>query len=131
MKRETEGPVFKRCSGCGKEWRTREELVRDPEIRLAGYQANFTNLEEGFFMFNHVRTGCHTTLGLSVRTFSDMHDGPVFETRTGRSPDCPEHCLHEDDLDPCPRSCECRYVRDVMQKIRLQPGAGGRDGAGP
>jgi hypothetical protein len=129
MKPVAEDALFKQCTGCGKKWRTRDEFLRDPEVRLVGYQANFTDLEKGFFMFNHLRTSCQTTLGLSVGAFSDLYDGPIFETHTGRSPDCPEYCLHEDNLDPCPKVCECLYVRAVMQKILRRPGAGWQDGA--
>lgn len=40
--------------------------------------------------------------------------------------DCPGYCLHADELAPCPASCECAFVRDVLQLVREHPKSGAR-----
>ena len=106
---------FKKCSMCETLWQTREEFLCDPEIELIGYQVDFRELVAGFLLFNHT---CGTTLSLRVESFRDLYDGPVFsERRTGQD-ECPEYCLHSDELRPCSLGCECAFVREIIQIIR-------------
>ena len=109
---------FKRCPSCGFEWQSREDFLEDPEIGIVGYQVNFTNLEAGFFLFNHP---CGTTLGLATGAFKSLYDGPIIERRATGSDECPEYCVHTDELGPCPAECECAYVRSIIQLIRNWP----------
>ena len=120
---------FKTCPMCGMVWPTRDALLADPTVILCGYQVDFEELVAGLFLFNH--RPCGTTFSLPVGAFEDLRDGPVFTERLAGTSDCPEHCLRTADLEPCPRRCECSWVRDVIQRIRtwppdpfLRPGAG-------
>lgn len=111
---------FKTCQKCGFEWETREAWLRDPSLKLVGYQINFNALETGILLFNH---SCRTTLALQAKDFSDLYDGPVFRERATGSDSCPGHCLHKDDLGPCPAQCECGYIRHIIQLIKEYPKA--------
>lgn len=113
--REGEEP-FKTCPLCRYAWRSREDFLQDPTIRLCGYQVDFEDLVEGIFLFNHI--ACGTTLSVEVKQFRNLHSGPVFRERKTGTEDCPGHCLRTDDLAPCPEHCECAWVREVIQKIR-------------
>ena len=114
----TAGATFKRCSTCGYGWKTRERLLEDPDLRIIGYQVNFRELEEGFFLFNHT---CGTSLGLMAGDFRGFYQGPVFFERATGTTECPEFCLHKSELRPCPAKCECAYVREIIQVIKDWP----------
>jgi hypothetical protein len=111
---------FKVCPSCRRGWETREEFLSDPEIVLCGYQANFLRLEAGFFLFQHSQEGCDTSLGVEAREFLDLHEGPVFEVPRSDVM-CQGLCSQMKVLGPCENECECRYVRDVLQKVRAWP----------
>ncbi len=113
--------MFKKCTGCGHRWESRESLLSDPAVRLVGYQANFAELEAGYFMFNHLAPGCLTTFTIDAKKFRDFYHGEVYRERLDRSSKCPGHCQHEGDLNPCPAKCECGFVREVMQIILRWP----------
>ena len=83
-----------------------------------GYQASFVNLVAGLFLFEH---SCMTTLAIPAVEFTDLYEGPVFDRNMMGSDQCEGHCLHEEDLDPCPAQCECAYVRDVLHQIDVWP----------
>jgi hypothetical protein len=112
---------FKVCTLCGKGWQSREDFIGDPEAQLVGYQAHFQELTEGFFLFNHMRSGCGSTIAIAVKHFVDLYSGPVFETQLRGGPSCPGFCLHTRALNPCPQKCECSFVRGVIQVIRAWP----------
>ena len=115
---EEKNDGFKQCTSCGFKWSTRDQFLEDPDIELVGYQVNFVELLAGFFLFNH---SCGTTLAVLSEAFEDLYDGPVFSERATGSEECQEHCLHEDDLSPCPVPCECAFVREIIQHIKSWP----------
>jgi hypothetical protein len=110
--------MFKVCPKCAAQWPTREAYLSDPGLVLIGYQANFRALEAGILMFNHT---CRTTMALKAEAFKDLYDGPVFVERATGGSECGGHCLHKDDLGPCPARCECAYVRHILQVIQAWP----------
>jgi hypothetical protein len=60
-------------------------------------------------------------LAIRAGAFEDLYNGPVFKKRVTGSEECPEYCLHEDELLPCPNQCECAYVREVIQIVKNWP----------
>ncbi len=94
---------------------SRDEFINDPGITLVGYQVDFNKLEAGFFLFNH---SCQDTLAVTVDNFKSMYSGPIFRERKTGGESCPGHCLHQDNLSPCPAKCECAFVRDIMQQLK-------------
>ncbi|MCF7854092.1 MAG: hypothetical protein K9N51_04780 [Candidatus Pacebacteria bacterium] len=112
------GNVFKQCPKCGSVWESRALFLADAEIHATGYQVNFEELEAGLFIFNHVRSGCGTTIAIPAGSFCDLYDGPIFEHAFKDSVQCDGHCLRDDDLEDCDVPCECAYVRHVLQVIR-------------
>ena len=112
------GRRFKRCSSCGYEWESRDGFIEDPALCIIGYQVDFEHLKEGLFLFNH---SCGTTLAIMAGDFRDLYEGPVFSERLTGSGECPEYCLHQSELRPCPAKCECAYVREIVQIITDRP----------
>jgi hypothetical protein len=96
--------------------------MQDAALELIGYQVNFDHLHLGLFLFNHL--ACGTTIGLEAGLFSDLYEGPVYKQRQTGTDRCPEYCLHERQLKPCPAECECRYVREIIQTVRQWPKIG-------
>ena len=111
-------PMFKKCTVCGATWRTRAKFLSDPALVLVGYQVDFRELTARLFLFNH---SCRSTLAIQAEAFTDLYDGPVFETRATGSEACGSHCLHVQDLEPCPAACECAFVREIIQIIKKRP----------
>lgn len=115
---EQDDDLFKSCPNCGAEWSTRDQWLRDPSIKLIGYQVNFKRLTAGILMFNH---SCRTTLAIKVEVFQDLYEGPMFEQCAAGGDACGGFCLHEGDLRSCPVECECAYVRHILQIIKIWP----------
>jgi hypothetical protein len=112
---QTQTKIFKACPSCNELWKTRDEFLADPSLKLIGYQMNHNHLRVGLFLFNH---SCMTTLAVQAGNFFDMYDGPIFAERmVGRS-ECPEYCLHQSNLHVCPVKCECAFAREVLQIIK-------------
>ena len=109
---------FKTCPKCGFAWPTRKAFLEDPSLALIGYQIDFRQLKLGLFLFNHT---CKATLAMHANAFWDLYQGTVFVDRATGGPDCPEYCLHQDVLSPCPAQCECAFVREILQVIRNWP----------
>jgi hypothetical protein len=106
---------FKICTVCHQEWQSVTDFLNDPENEIIGYQANFKNLEAGYFLFNH--QVLHT-LAIPVNAFSHFRSGPIFTENKAGTEDCPGYCIHKLELGTCQESCECRWVRDVIQVIK-------------
>ena len=107
---------FKRCTFCGYRWQSRKDFLKDASTDLIGYQVNFDNSILGLFLFNHL--SCGTTLGIPAAEFKDLYRGPIYSEKLTGTAQCPEYCLHENQLDPCPVKCECAYVREIIQIVR-------------
>ena len=111
--------TFKICTFCDTSWHTRDVFLQDENIQLVGYQVNFEALELGLLLFNHL--SCGTTMAIHAGLFRDLYNGPVFSERLTGSDECPGHCIHKEALDPCQTSCECAYIREILQSIRQWP----------
>lgn len=110
-----ESSTFKKCSGCGHKWASRESFMADPDIELKGYQVHFEELKEGLFFFNH---SCGTTIAIQVELFQDLYNGPIFKEHLNGTEECSEYCIHKEELRPCPAKCECSSVREIIQIIK-------------
>jgi len=110
--------TFKKCTCCEHTWETRDMFLGDPAIETIGYQVNFYNLELGFFLFNHLVSGCSTTMSIEAGQFKHLYDGPIYSIPLNSTDQCLEYCLNKYDLRPCPAECACSYVREILQLIR-------------
>ena len=113
--------TFKECVKCGREWVSRSEFLSDPSLSLLGYQVDFRELEEGLFLFNHDSEDCRTSMAVRAGEFADLYTGPMFTVCMTGSDECGGHCLHVNDIAPCPNECECAYVRSILQIVKEWP----------
>ena len=111
--------IFKKCSCCESPWFTREEFLQDENIELIGYQVNFSHLELGYFLFNHLT--CESTIAIPAGLFKDLYAGPVYAQRLTGTEVCQGFCKDMEVLEPCDNQCECVYVREIMQIVRDWP----------
>jgi hypothetical protein len=110
-----ENADFAKCKKCNTLWKNRNDFITDTEVEIFAYQVHFENLKEGLFLFNH---SCGDTIALKAAEFSDLYTGKVFDKSQAGTENCGEHCMHANDLDPCPAACECAYVREIIQIIK-------------
>jgi len=113
---------FKTCSCCKTVWNDRDAFLSDPLIVLSGYQANFSIVESGFFLFTHSTVNCGTTMAVETQGFVDLYDGPVFQQSLVDSEHCQGYCHDSANIETeCSNSCECAFVRNIMQILRRWP----------
>jgi hypothetical protein len=110
--------LFSTCENCQETWINYHDFLSDPYVELKSYHVSFKNLRAGKFLFNH---SCGASLNVEVGSFVHLYNGPIFEERATGSDKCPEYCLRQDELEPCPVECECAYVREVLQIVKRWP----------
>ncbi|MBJ6723120.1 hypothetical protein [Geomesophilobacter sediminis] len=110
--------IFKQCPTCLTIWRTRDEFLCDPDVQLNGYKVDFKELEFGLFFFTHKKENCISSIVFEARDFVDLYQGPRFTERMDTSPDCPRHCMDQDDLERCSENCDAAFVREIVNMIR-------------
>ena len=112
---------FKTCTNCEATWPTMDSFLSDPELKMNGYQVHFDNLEGGLFFFTHQVEGCYTTLAILATSFRSLNDLPLLEKRDKQLCIGSDLCVHQGDLLPKPKECECLWVRDILHVIRKWP----------
>lgn len=113
-------PAFKTCSSCDKQWVTRDDLLDDPEVILAGFQPAGSDTLEGYALFNHDTPECRSTIALEAEALLDMYDGPLHERVLMGSDACGGHCYRIEDLETCDAPCRNAMIREVLKKIRAR-----------
>jgi hypothetical protein len=90
-------------------------MLRDPTVRLLGFQEGPRGLESGFFLFSH--SSCGTSLALEISDLADLSQEPTLSPSACSSGVNREICLASEELGECPAECICRFVRNVKQII--------------
>ena len=107
---------FKRCPSCSRSWKSRQDFLVDYELQLIGYQANFIDISQGLFLFNHL--SCKTTLSLKTGLFADLYKGNIYAESKFYTDYCLGYCLKLNDLSSCPVECRHAFVREIIQIIK-------------
>ena len=102
---------------CKKSWDSRNDFLADIEVELAGYQVDFIDINEGYFLFNHSTEVCGTSIAVMVGDMIDLYDGPVYAESKFETAECEGHCLTVTDFDKCDVPCRNARVREVMGVI--------------
>lgn len=110
--------AFKICSCCGKQWADQGLFIKDKELNLIGYKADFEKLEYGLFFFNHKRPECESTITIEALNFMNLYNGPIFSERKFGTVECPGLCQKQDQLGRCDARCECAFVREIINIIK-------------
>lgn len=111
---------FGRCPGCEAEWSSRDELLGDDAIALAGYIATFESLMIGWFQFRHLHPDCGSTFTVEVGKFIDLYNGDQYEERKTGLDECSRHCYDSENLESCDVKCEFSFIRNIMQILKAK-----------
>lgn len=111
---------FKICPNCSEVWQTRENFISDNQLELNGYKADFEKLEYGLFFFTHKKPNCCSTMTIRVLDFKDLYPGEIYTERKTESEECPRYCLEKEQLDRCNAFCECAFVREIIQILKVK-----------
>ena len=109
--------IFKKCPKCQTVWKTRNDFLTDPSLRLNGYQACIESLQTGLILFTHMKEDCGSTMSTYVHMYDDLYDGPRYSENRALQEECPRYCINKDMLERCDAICECAYVREIVHSI--------------
>lgn len=105
---------FKKCTFCGKTWRTFEDLKNDNSKTLKGCQLDQTNHLYNLIMFN---CSCNTTLAMFLKEFVPQADIPFVINEHNDSSRRPSWCLIADSESPCLEKCACAYTIQILEAL--------------
>ena len=108
---------FRTCV-CGETWKTRDEFLRDKNVRILGYQPDFINHKYNHFLFQHRVKGCGDLFGIRASDFSDLREKECPNELCFGHDDCPGYCIDAFDLRVCSITCRNASDRKVASKIR-------------
>ncbi len=112
------GP-FKRCGACGQAWRTWEDFVGDPAVKLLGLQAVPTVPDASVLVFEH---RCGSSISVLTRRLHHLlpADDPTRAWPSLRGTDeCARHCFSLEDHAPCDRHCRNARDRELLAVVQL------------
>jgi len=116
--------MFKICPCCKKEWPTVQDFVRDTNIEIRGYQANFTNPLEGYFLFTHLPQECRSTFTIKAAELSDLN--PLIRELSQFKPGnegCLGYCKEVNNLQQCTNSrCPGTHIRKIINAVKEKRG---------
>lgn len=110
--------IFKACPKCRFEWKSRNELLNDKNVKIIGYQANFIEPEEGLYLFNHTIDNCNTTFSMKTKDYKDMYEGTVYPFSKYGEPECKGYCKDENNLSICGEQCKYAPFREIASLIK-------------
>jgi hypothetical protein len=108
---------FKKCACCGNEWANLNNLIRDEQVQIIGYQAAFTDSYEGLFFFAHRTKECGTTIAIPVSCFANLYEGPEYTAHLECTELCNGLCQSFYDFGVCSKECDMRWVRDIIEVL--------------
>ena len=113
--------VFRVCGACGHVWRSWEEFVRDPGVRLLGLQAITSVPDANLLVFEH---RCGSTVSVLASRFRQLlPDSQDFSGRPSlRGTDqCSQYCLSLDSLEQCNKPCiNARDRRLILRLLEMK-----------
>jgi len=112
---------FRTCGSCRQDWRSWEDFLRDPGVRLLGLQAIIDLPDANLLVFEH-RCGSSVSVLASRlhQLLPDSQDSSGWPSlRT--SDQCGGHCHRLEDLQQCERPCiNARDRRLILQVVEMK-----------
>jgi hypothetical protein len=110
------GFPVKACGSCGRVWRSWEELLGDPGLRLLGLQAVRRVPDANLLVFEH---RCGTSVSLLTKRLRHLipeHRADAWPSLRGTD-QCRRRCLSLADHEPCDRCCRHARDRDLLAMV--------------
>ena len=114
--------VFTSCPKCQNAWLTRGDFLRDPAVRLLGFQPGTIGDADGVILFSHDL--CGGNLPVELPRFDGLVQAPKYAASSKTFNTIP-FCTAELCNAYCPTDCACDYVWHVMGLIQSWPKNGG------
>ncbi len=108
------GADFKKCTLCGKSWRTFDDLKNDDGKVVIGCQADLNNHLYNLILFN---CSCDTTLAMILKEFVTQTDIPFIIGERTESEERPSYCLITKAGSPCLEKCACAYTEKILKAL--------------
>jgi hypothetical protein len=114
--------AFQTCGSCRQPWRTWDEFVLDPAVRLLGLQAVPGLPDANLLVFEHACGSSVSILTKRLRhLLPDTAVNPGWPSLRGTE-QCPGHCRSLADLAACDRPCSNARDRELIKLVqRLRP----------
>ena len=116
-RRKSKPSEYRKCS-CGETWETRDDLLRDRNARIVGYQPDFVNHKYNHFLFQHRAKNCGEFFGIRASDFSDLREKECPDGLCLGKEGCPGYCNDTLDLRVCSVTCRNASDRLIASKIR-------------
>ncbi len=115
--------LFQVCGSCRFTWPSWDQFVRDPAVRLLGFQAVASNPDINLLIFEH---DCGSTVSILSRRLRHLLPAPPPDAPTERligTDECRGHCRLLEDLEAC--NAKCSNARDrqlilLVQRIKTE-----------
>jgi hypothetical protein len=113
--------VFRACGSCGQTWRSWEDFVRDPGVRLLGLQAIMNLPDANLLVFEHRCGSSVSVLASRFRQFlPDSQDFSAWSSLRGTDR-CSGHCFRLEDLQECDQPCiNARDRRLILRLLEMK-----------
>lgn len=108
---------FRKCH-CGRTWKTRDDFLRDRDVKIVGYQPDFVTGKYNHFLFQHRAKSCGRFFGIRASDFGDLREKECSNDLCVGQEGCPGYCTNTFDLRVC--SVTCRNATDRMLASKLR-----------
>lgn len=106
---------------CKKTWSDINSFLSSDELIFAGYQANFSDPENGFFLFNHEIKECGTSIAIYVKDLLEFYKLPneLEAFMVWKEDDCTGLCSNVKNMGICQsKTCKGKIIRDIIGRIK-------------
>lgn len=110
-------PPFQICGACKQAWPTWEGFVRDPAIRLLGFQAVIANADLNLLVFEHRCGSSVSILARRLRHLLPGREGARPSTTLFGASECHGHCRFLTNLEMCDLPCVNAHDRKLILMI--------------
>jgi hypothetical protein len=111
--------AIKTCPVC-KLGLTLHQFEHDPEIVPIGMMFIDDDITKAYYVFQHERAGCGTSLVVPVESFKSAIAEPIPAEIMALKDCCERHCTRLDDLNSCSAPCQFaafrRHIIDLVAR---------------
>jgi len=110
------GHPVKVCGSCGRPWRSWDDFLGDPQLRLLGLQAVMRVPNANLLVFEHRCGSSVSLLTKRLRHLVPEHPSDAWPSLRGTD-QCRRHCLSLADHKACDRPCRHARDRDLLALV--------------
>ena len=110
------GHPVKVCGSCGRPWRSWDDFLGDPQLRLLGLQAVTRVPDANLLVFEHRCGSSVSLLTKRLRHLIPEHPSDAWSSLRGTD-QCRRHCLSLQDHAACDRPCRHARDRDLLALV--------------